>query len=360
MGTSIHIIGSRQSGGAEMFYIRLVNALRDAGHQLSAVTRPGSVVSKELSAHIEQDHVGMYNVRDPLSRMAITRIIRARRPDTVQTYMGRATRLTRVPRDLDTIHVSRLGGFYKLDGYRHADAWVGNTRSICDYLIENSFHPDRVFMIPNFVEPQPPGEPGMLSAMRQGLGIPSGGLVILGVGRLIEKKGFSYLIEAFSQLPKTIAGRPLHLLIVGAGFEEKALRSYASQVCPAGRVHWTGWQADPGPYYELADIFVCPSLHEPLGNVILEAWSHSAPVISTMTHGALELMEDGVNGLLVPSGDAGTLSRTIHDLIVQGEAAWRDLAEEGRSLLKRKYGKGAVVNTYLGLYDHLMTIGKQG
>jgi glycosyltransferase involved in cell wall biosynthesis len=358
MTTSIHVIGSRHSGGAEMFFSRLVNPLSDSGHGVSTITRANSMVSRELAADIEQAHVGMYNVRDPLSRMFISRIIGAKDPDIVQTYMGRATRLTRVPRGSHAIHVSRLGGFYKLDGYRHADAWVGNTRSICDYLIENRFPADRVFLIPNFVETGPPPPAEVLLGIKDGLNIPEEALIILGVGRFMEKKGFRHLIEAFSQLPDTIQGRPAHLLIAGSGPEEKKLISLASRLGIAHRVHWAGWQTDPGPYYALADVFVCPSLHEPLGNVILEAWSHEVPVISTRTHGALELIEDGVSGLLVPCGDSNAISMALVNILIQESEAAKGLAREGVSLLRQKYSKNTIVRSYLDLYDHLLAVRK--
>ena len=356
MSTSIHIIGSRHSGGAEMFFIRLVNALHEQKHQVSTISRPRSMVSKELASGVEQAYVGMYNVRDPLSRLHISRIIREKDPDIVQTYMGRATRLTRVPEGSHTIHVSRLGGFYKLDGYRHAHAWVGNTRSICDYLMENGFPAARVFRIPNFVESAAPFPAEVLSDLRHKLDLPEGAFTIVGVGRFMEKKGFSYLIEAFSQLPVKILGRPTHLLIAGSGPEEKKLISQVSRLNLTGRVHWAGWQTDPGPCYALGDVFVCPSLHEPLGNVILEAWSQGIPVISTLTHGALELIQDGTNGILVPCGDARAISEAVKTLFLDEDSKAKELAASGLSLIKEKYSKATVVKTYLELYDHLLTV----
>ena len=355
MSTSIHIIGSRHSGGAEMFFIRLVNALDEAGHQVSTISRAGSMVSKGLASSIEQAHVGMYNVRDPLSRLHISRIIRKKDPDIVQTYMGRATRLTRVPKGGRTIHVSRLGGFYKLDGYRHANAWVGNTGSICDYLIENGFPADRVFKIPNFVERSATPPAQVLRSLRDKLGIPEDAFIIVGVGRFMEKKGFRYLVEAFHQLPEHIQGRPTHLLIAGSGPEEKKLVSQAARLNLNTRVHWAGWQTDPGPCYALGDVFVCPSLHEPLGNVILEAWSQGIPVISTLTHGALELVQDGTNGLLVPCGNAEAISEAVKTLFLSGDSLAKELACSGLSLIEKKYSKNAVVRSYLELYDHLLT-----
>ena len=71
------------------------------------------------------------------------------------------------------------------------------------------------------------------------------------------------------------------LVIVGDGPLNAPLRSYADQLGIGQQVRWAGWQLDPHPYYQLADLFICPSRHETLGNVILEAWAHNRAVLTT-------------------------------------------------------------------------------
>ena len=68
-----------------------------------------------------------------------------------------------------------------------------------------------------------------------------------------------------------------------------------------------------------ADLLVCPSIHEPLGNVVIEAWSAGLPVVATASDGPAGLIEDGVNGLLVPlpdrpGGGPPALARAIERL----------------------------------------------
>ena len=352
---STHIIGSRHSGGAERFYVRLVGALAELGLHTVAINRPRSSVSTELEGLVEQYHVSMGNVRDPFSRFRISRLLSRLNPQIVQTYMGRATRLTRVPAGCRAVHVSRLGGFYKLDGYRHADAWIGNTAAICDYLVENGFPSKKVFLLPNFVQIPPPLDEQAKGALRSRLGVPEDALVIAGVGRLVAKKGFGHLIESFGRLPQDVGGRPLHLVIVGSGPEETPLRDLAFRNRAGERIHWAGWQSDPDPYFALADLFVCPSLHEPLGNVIMEAWSNGTPVISTRTHGALELIQEGVNGLLVPCGDSQALAAGMETALREGEPLLGDLVSGGFSTLAARFGKKAVVESYIDLYTVLVT-----
>ena len=353
---SIHIIGSQHSGGAERFFARLVEGLGAKGNPVLSISRPTSSVAKDLATIIPQAHVPMLNNLDVWSRWRIQRIVKKRKPAIVQTYMGRATRLTHLPKSYRAIHVARLGGFYKLYGYRHADAWVGNTVAVCDYLRENGFPADRVFYVRNFVEPAVGYSGSELSKFREVYGIPRDAILLVAVGRLIEKKGFQDLLDAFSRLPGEIHDRPLYLMIVGDGPMESDLKNISRQKGIDKRVVWPGWQSKPDPFYALADIFVCPSRHEPLGNVILEAWSHGKPVCSTLTHGARELITSGVNGVLVPCENSIELAAALKIMLNESDAARSELGKQGKTRLVNEFSRDSVVDEYLDLYKRLVGI----
>src|SRR5262249_34769384 len=74
-----------------------------------------------------------------------------------------------------------------------------------------------------------------------------------------------------------------------------------------------------------ADIWVCPSRHEPLGNVVLEAWSAGRPVVATTTDGPRELIRPDADGLLVPPEDPGALAGAVGGLLKDADRA-RSLA----------------------------------
>jgi hypothetical protein len=135
MVDSFHVIASRRLGGAERFFVRLVEALNEKGHKAVAVVREDGMIKEQLDNRVRRIYVGMRNNYDLFSSLKLRRYINKKRPPIVQTYMGRATRLTRVAPDKGSIHIARLGGFYRISGYyRHAHAWIGNTKGICDYL----------------------------------------------------------------------------------------------------------------------------------------------------------------------------------------------------------------------------------
>jgi len=353
---SLHILGSRQFGGADQFCIRLVRALHETGEVVTAINRKGSPVAKALAGvGIEQIHVPLTNQWDVWSLWTIRRLIRARQACIVQTYLGRATRLTRLPPAMRAVHIARLGGFYKIDGYyRHAHAWIGNTVGICDYLVRSGLPASRVYHIGNFVpEPSAVSE-AYQAGLRRLYGVHQDAWVLFALGRLIEKKGFDVLLRALACLPREAAGRPVLLMIASEGPSSESLQALARELGQQDRVRWLGWQDPPDAFYVLADAFVCPSRHEPLGNVILEAWNYGLPVVRTRTDGALESIEDGRTSLLCDSGDDQGMAAQIRILLTAPETHRRGLGEAGHDHLREHYSRAAIVSAYVSLYDRLM------
>ncbi|WP_019625018.1 glycosyltransferase [Thioalkalivibrio sp. ALJT] len=350
---TLQIIGSKKLGGAEGFFIRLHEAFNRAeGLSSVAVTPPSSALNASLSPPVETR--AMRSVYDPFSRLALARLVRRSRPDIVQTWMGRATRSVRLSPARLPVHVARLGGFYEPGRYRHAHALVGNTRAICDFLVRSGIPASRISCIGNFVTMPAPASEFQLQALRRERGIPADALIVFSLGRLHENKGFDTLIRAVERLPSVAGGRPVHLLLAGDGPLKTELQTQARDSGAASRIHWLGWQPNPSPYFYLADLMVCPSRHEPLGNVLLEAWAHRCPVVSTRTHGALELIEDGVSGLLCDIDDPEQMTAQIQTLLSAAPSQREGLIEQGLRTLDARFSERAIVQAYRGLYRQLL------
>lgn len=350
---TLHVIGGRKLGGAERFYVRLANALAANNLPVMAGVVEGGEIDAALSATIRRIHVPQIGVWDLWSRWLLRRAIRQHRPAIVLTYMGRATRLVHLSIGGPTVHIARLGGFYNLKGYRHAHAWVGNTLGICNYLIAGGLPADRVFHIGNFVDTPMIWQPEALTALRHEWKIPSDARVILGLGRLHPNKGFSDLLAAFARLPSQLDNRPLRLVVVGDGPLRESLRFQAEELGITERVVWTGWQHDPAPWYQMAELFVCSSRHEPLGNVILEAWTNRTPVLSTAAQGPMELMEDGKDGLLAPIADAEALAQKIRAGLSLSRERRAEICAAGYAKISEQFSEKAIVNAYLQIFRAL-------
>jgi glycosyltransferase involved in cell wall biosynthesis len=353
MIASVHIVAGQALGGAELFYVRLVNALRERRQPILAINSPGSRVSARLRAEVDQLHVPMQGIWDLPSRWRISAILRQHRPDIVQTYMGRATRLTHLRPGRRPIHVARLGGYYAPHGYRHAHAWIANSPGIRDHLLRYGFPPNRIFYISNFVAPCNPSSTATLQGLRREFAIPDDALIVAAVGRLHPIKGFDDLLEAFAAVPTRIQERPVYLVVVGDGPQAASLRHHAERLGIGDRVRWPGWRDDAGCFQELADLCVCSSRQEGVGNAILEAWSRGRAVLSTRAQGLQEVITDREDGWLTPVGDTAALAAAM-GLLLRDESLRRELAANGNRTLVARHGEEATVKAYLDLYDQLL------
>ncbi|MES9862592.1 MAG: glycosyltransferase [Candidatus Thiodiazotropha sp. LLP2] len=349
---SLQIIGSKTFGGAERWFQRYSLALAEMGHPTEIGVRKGSELDGDHWSNLTRHPLGMRTVWDPLSKLEVGRVVKQQQPQIVQTYMGRATRLTHLPKNSDAIHISRLGGYYKVDGYRHADAWIGNTKGICDYLLEAGFPSKRVFHIYNFAElPEPGPAPDGLKAQ---LGIPEEAWVLMSPGRFVPFKGHRYLLDALAKLPSEIAGRPVWQVILGDGPLKEDLRQQAQQLGIDQRIIWTGWQLNPDPYYRLADLIVFPSTNaEPFGNVIIEAWGYAKPLVTSASMGAREVMRHGEDGLLFECENAQSLADYIEQAL-KDDGLRLEMAKTGYQRAEQEFGREPIMRAYLELYRDLI------
>ena len=147
--TSLQMVGSKALGGAERWFLRFGAALAERGAPAELAIRAGSDLESSDLPDLPLHRLPFRTVWDPISRGAVARLIRRLNPDIVQTYMGRATRVTRLAPGAGPVLVARLGGYYALHPYRHAHAWNGTTRGLCEGMVQQGLPSDRVFHIYN-------------------------------------------------------------------------------------------------------------------------------------------------------------------------------------------------------------------
>ncbi len=316
-------------GGAELFFERLCLALHDAGEEVLPVIRRNPARAARLCAGgLAPVELGFGNRLDLLTRPKLRAALRAFAPRVVVSWMNRASRAA--PRGTWTL-VGRLGGYYDLRYYRGCDHLVGNTRGIVAWLRSQGWPESRTHYLPNFVAD--------FAAVRPATDLPAGRPLLLGLGRLHPDKGFDLAIRALPRLPDA------HLAIAGEGPERAALAALASREGVAGRVHFLGWRDDAGALLQAADLFVCSSRIEPLGNMVIEAWSAGCPLVAFDAAGPAELIRNGADGLLVRLEDTAALADAIASLLA-GRARAEALAAAGRARFAAEFAAAPVVATW--------------
>ncbi len=315
-------------GGAELFFERLTIGLHEAGEAVLPVIRPEPArVARLRAAGLEPVGLRYGGPLDPLTRPRAARALHAFGAEVAVAWMSRAA--FHAPRGSWTL-VGRLGGYYPLKYFRRCDHLVGNTRDIVRWIADQGWPADRVAYLPNFV-----GDfTSIAPASRAVLGVPDDAPLVLALGRLHAVKGFDILIRAMETVPGA------HLVIAGEGPERPALEALIASCRLGARVHLAGWRTDVGPLLRSAQLFVSSSRHEPLGNMVLEAFSAGVPVVAAAAEGPRELITDGVDGVLVSIDDPAGLSRAIARVLAEGGQA---MAAAGRTRYAGEFAEPVVV-----------------
>jgi glycosyltransferase involved in cell wall biosynthesis len=335
----MQIMAGAVHGGAEAFFDRLVPALSRAGVEQCAVIRRNAARAGLIRSHgirtIELPFGGFFDLS---TKRGIRRATRDFQPDIQLAWMSRAAKFCRPN---GHIIAGRMGGYYDLKYYRYCHHLIGNTRDIRDYIVRSGWPAENAWYLPNFVDgtPMPPVD-------RESLQTPDDVPLLLALGRLHVNKGFDVLLAALQSLPTAV------LWLGGVGPEETALRKQAQQLGVEGRVRFLGWRQDIAALMAAADVYVCSSRHEPLGNVVLEAWAHKLPVVATTTSGPESLIEDRRTGLLVPAEDARSLAVAVQAVIENSELA-DSFAEAGFEAYSADYTEQRVVDRYRDFFEQV-------
>jgi len=255
------------------------------------------------------------------------------------------------------------------DIYRHSVDWEVTARvaagakavvTVCDANLRFLAHrldgtDVRLVRIYNGLGPQDPPPPS--EARTPGL--------VLGVGRLVEKKGFDLLIEAVAALAPNHPA--LRLVLIGDGDERASLEVKAAALGIEDRVTFTGAlpQERVADWLRRAELMAAPCRvgtdgnQDALPTVLLEAMGSGLPVVSTPVAGIPEIVTDGVEGLLVPPEDTDGLAEAVGRLMSEPETR-RAMSQAGPLKLARCFDRSNTISELIDTFASARPTGAVG
>lgn len=333
----LSLLGSNGNGGAENFFDRLILSLnkRKEIDIQAAIRKNKNRFQTYRKNKINVDKIPFLNTFSFITHYNLKKICRKFNPDIIFSMMNRASSMLGGIPETKAKKIGRLGGYYKLKYYTHCDYLIANTPNIKEYIIVNGWDKKKVTYLPNFAQ-----EKKSTKQLRKGNGK---NFILLGVGRFHENKNFEILVKALKYL------KDCQLWLVGSGKLKKNYLSLAQNDNTINKLKIFDWTEKIQTFYSNADILVCPSRIEPLGNIILEGWYHKIPIIASDASGPNYLINHGFNGLKFKNGNQSELVFTIKELLKDYKKS-KILIKNGFNTYQNKYSEKIVTQKYIDFF----------
>ena len=320
-GPAIHVVHLAEALDPTRFRTRLITGriTEDEG-DMTYYARERGVEVTEIT--------GMSRLLSPLadlrSFLTLLRLFRRERPMIVHTHTAKAgtvgrlaAYVARVPVIVHTFHGHVLGGRYfsRLKTRFFLEVERQLARATDRLVVLTNFQAremseslrvapsDRFVVIPLGLDLQPFADvdrDAARSRLRAELGIDQDRPVVGIVGRMVPVKNHELLFDAMVLLSHRMDPAP-HLIVVGSGERERALRSYVSDKGLEDVVHWLGWRKDLPQIFPAFDVTALTSLDEGTPVSLIESLASGTPVVSLAVGGVPEILDGGELGCLVHS-----------------------------------------------------------
>ncbi|MBA3286420.1 MAG: glycosyltransferase family 4 protein [Acidimicrobiia bacterium] len=259
----------------------------------------------------------------------------------------------------DAIHLSASGArrsaYLALERrvHRAAAAVVVPSRMIADMVSAIGVRPERVHVIPYAFTAAKYAGAGSTDRVQlhTSLALPADAFVIGTFARLYRDKGHRYLLRAVRVLADELPS--LRWVIVGDGAERAGLERSVAELDLHEVVRFTGWRRDAMAMMECVDVVVQPTLQEAFSSVMGEAMWLRRPLVITDVSGATDIIDDNVNGVLVPKRDPEALADAIRTLALDRGLASR-LGAAGHAFVTTELTPERVVPQYGRVYERAL------
>lgn len=304
-------------GGGERHLADLSHALVDRGHEVYAASVPGSPLWDELSFLTEERILALGRRNYVKNLLALAEFIRAKDIEIVHAHAARDYTLTAQAVNLASrgqLVLTRHALFplKRINKYflKNARRVIAVSQAVAESLQNGVIESSRITVVHNGIDIDRFARPVAGDDARP---------VLVGtVGHLASIKGHDIFLRAAALICER--RRDVNFVIAGEDKSpqknyRKFFESLIAELGIGGSVTMPGWQDDIPSLLSSLTLFVSAARSEPFGLSIVEAMAAGLPIVAAASEGALEILEDGVTGKLVPPNDPESLAEAINNLV---------------------------------------------
>lgn len=362
MATSLRILHAESSkgwGGQENRTMNELIAMRERGHVLAVVGRPGArILERAREQGFETFTVDMRGAIDVPAIIGLRRVIRQFAAEIVNTHSGRDTQLAgmaartlrRRPRIVRTRHLA-LPITSRFTYSVLPDHVVTVSKYVERYLVGAGVPQDGITTVPTGVDFSRYDRTTVQGNLREELGLPAEALLVGTVAILRAKKGHAEILDAAPEVLKRFPNA--HFVFAGDGPQTENLKARIAAEGLGGRVHLLGLRRDVTNVLASLDLFVLPTHQEALGTAFIEAGAMGVPAVASNVDGVPEVVRDGETGLLVPALDGRALIEPICRLL-DDPTGRRRMGERAAAFVREAFSREAMAEGMERLYGRLL------
>lgn len=341
--------------GGQSQALLLLQGLRARGHEAELLSVSGAMLAERAGAAGVAVHAAAATLRRPQAARLLRRLMRERCFDIVHANEAHALTAAWIAgaHRHSSVVVSRRVAF-RLDAgrlararYRAARCIVAISNFVAKCVVDSGLPANAVRVVYDGVELPPPATSQSRVRARQRLQLAAADPLLGCVGYLLPEKGQESLLRA---LPVIHARVPsCRLLLAGDGPCRANLERLADELGVRPSVHFAGHVNDLADVYSALDVFVFPSLAEPLGTSLLTAMGHALPVVAVNSGGVPEAIEPG-SGILLAASRPEEIAGAAVALLLDRDRAAR-LGAAARCVIEKRFTCDRMVEATLRIYS---------
>jgi glycosyltransferase involved in cell wall biosynthesis len=354
----LHVDLGRQWRGGQSQALSLIRGLRARGHGADLLAAGGCLLALRAAAEgVRVLTVGRWTARLG-AMLELRRLLAEKKYDIVHTHEAHgltAAWMAGAPRRVVVVASRRLAyplgqNRWALARYRQAGRILAISRFVASSVVASGVPADRVAIVRDGVEiPTLPSAQQRLQARARWGAAPQEPLLGC-VGYLLPEKGQEFLVRA---MPAVLADFPTcKLWLAGGGSLRPKLERLAAGLGVREAVRFLGIVEDVAEVYAALDVFVFPSLAEPLGSSLLAAMAYALPVVAVGRGAVPEIIDHERNGLLVGAPEPAGLAEAMCRVLREKELAAR-LGAAARETVAQRFSSDRMVEETLRNYREL-------
>jgi L-malate glycosyltransferase len=361
---SLHVDTARTWRGGQNQVLLTVNGLRSIGERAALVAHPDGELRRRAAEGLELIPMAPRAEMDLTAAWRFSRVIKRLAPDVIHAHdphgvamaslalsLGSSTAQGRAPRLVASRRVDfhLKGNSFSRWKYRQVDAFIAASEAIRQMLVADGVPAERSVTVHEGIDVDhvvaaPPVN------VHEAFWLPHQAPVVGNVAALVPHKGQRYLVDAAHLVVQTVPDA--RFILLGEGELREHLQKQVHEHHLEKHVLLPGFRTDVLGCIKGFDLFVMSSVTEGLGTSLLDAMACGRPIVATRAGGIPEIVEDGVNGALVPPRDAASLAAAIVRAL-KDEGWRRRMGEAGLARVRERFTVDRMVSETAAVYKRL-------